>query len=148
MKIGIVGSGKIVNHILSALSESQNTRCSAICVREQSKEKAFYLMQEYSIDHLFTDYDLFLCSDEYDFVYIGLPNRLHYSYALKALQAGKNVICEKPFTIHESELTELVILAKEKNLFLFEAITTLFQPNFLLFKERIKPASGYKNDLL
>jgi predicted dehydrogenase len=62
---------------------------------------------------------------------------MHYEYALKALQSGKNVICEKPFTSTVAEVKTLINLAKEKNLFLFEAITTLHLPNYIKIKEKI-----------
>ena len=56
----------------------------------------------------------------------------------KALEAGKNVICEKPFTITAKQTQELIDLAKAKNLFLFEAITILYAPNYQYIKEKFK----------
>lgn len=55
-----------------------------------------------------------------DAVYIGTPHTFHYENAKAALQAGKHVLCEKPFTFDLSELDELIALAKEKKLFLME----------------------------
>jgi len=65
-----------------------------------------------------------------DTVYLGIINSMHYEYCKKALESGKNVICEKPFTSNIRELKELIDLAKSKNLFLFEAITMIYSPNF------------------
>ncbi|TXT09023.1 hypothetical protein VHUM_02497 [Vanrija humicola] len=63
-----------------------------------------------------------------DAVYIGTPHVYHHANAKAALLAGKNVLCEKPFTLDVAELDELVAIAKEKNLFLMEAVWTRFHP--------------------
>ena len=63
------------------------------------------------------------------------PNSLHYAQTKAALLAGKNVLCEKPFVPTVAEADELIALAKEKHLFLFEAITTAHHPNYALAKQ-------------
>lgn len=75
---------------------------------------------------------------EIDFIYVAVANSVHYEYTKKALEAGKNVICEKPFTITAKQTQELIDLAKAKNLFLFEAITILYAPNYQYIKENLK----------
>ena len=64
-----------------------------------------------------TDYRTFLEREDMDTVYIGIVNQMHYEYAKKALEAGKHVICEKPFTVTAGEAKELADLADEKELF-------------------------------
>lgn len=59
-----------------------------------------------------------------DAVYIGTPHVYHHANAKAALLAGKNVLCEKPFTLDVAELDELIAIAKEKNLFLMEWVIT------------------------
>lgn len=61
-------------------------------------------------------------------MYIGTPHTFHHANAKAALLAGKNVLCEKPFTFDVAELDELMAIAKEKKLFLMEAVWTRFQP--------------------
>ncbi|WRT65254.1 uncharacterized protein IL334_002197 [Kwoniella shivajii] len=63
-----------------------------------------------------------------DAIYVGTPHNLHFQNTKDALLAGKHVLCEKPFTIDIEELEELVTIAKEKNLFLMEAVWTRFHP--------------------
>ncbi|WVQ97546.1 hypothetical protein IAU59_004660 [Kwoniella sp. CBS 9459] len=63
-----------------------------------------------------------------DAVYVGTPHNLHHRNAKDALLAGKPVLCEKPFTMDVEELDELFSIAKEKNLFLMEAVWTRFHP--------------------
>lgn len=138
MKIAIIGSGKIVEACLDAISQVKYMHLEASCVRKQSMEKGQIIQKKYNIPKLYTDYDMLLRDEEIDFVYIGLVNKLHYEYTKKALLCDKNVICEKPFTTTKTELAELSIIAKRQKLFLFEAITTLYMPNFLKMQELIK----------
>lgn len=138
MRLGIVGSGKIVNTALDAINQSENIKCTCLCVRKKSLFKGQELSNKYKIQKIYTEYEDFLKNEDFDFVYIGLPNKIHFDYALKALEAGKNVICEKPFTISSSELEILIKAAKDMGLYIFEAITTIHMPNFLYLKENIK----------
>lgn len=61
-------------------------------------------------------------------MYVGTPHTFHHAVAKAALNAGKHVLCEKPFTFDLAELDELISIAKEKNLFLMEAVWTRFHP--------------------
>jgi predicted dehydrogenase len=81
--------------------------------------------------------DAFLRDEEMNFVYVASPNLLHYEQTKKALFAGKHVICEKPFCTKVSEARELVELAKEKGLFLIDAVPTTFTPNFAILKREL-----------
>lgn len=83
-----------------------------------------------------SDYDSILSNPEIDTVYVALPNHLHYHYAKQALEAGKHVICEKPFTLRERELMSCRQWLK-KNLFLLEAITNQYLPNFQVIKDQL-----------
>jgi len=127
MKLGIVGNGMIVKGALSSLS------CTDIEVRAlwcRNEEKGKPLQEEYGFEKLYSDYDAFLADESFDTVYIGLPNGLHYEYAKKALEAGKHVIVEKPFTGCYAEASELFGIAEEKGLFLFEAIMSRYSKNY------------------
>lgn len=137
MKIGIVGSGGIVNTFVDAAKEIDGVELVAICCREKSIEKGKAIARRCSFNKVYTDYELMLKDEEIEFVYIALPNNLHYPYAKRALEAGRNVIDEKPFTSTAEEAETLINLARRKNLFLFEAITTLHLPNYKLIKEKL-----------
>jgi scyllo-inositol 2-dehydrogenase (NADP+) len=99
-------------------------------------ERALELSQKYSIRRQYTDYDQMLEDPEIDFVYIALPNRLHYEYAAKALKKHINVLVEKPAVLTTMEFAELARLAEEHQLFLFECITTIHLPNFQDIKKK------------
>ena len=79
-----------------------------------------------------------LLDSDIDFIYVAVSNNVHYQYTKQALEAGKNVICEKPFTVKASETEELIQIAKDKHLFLFEAITVIYAPNYQYIKDNLK----------
>lgn len=130
MKIGIVGAGLIVEVFLEAVKRIGALRPEAICVREGRMDRALELSEKYGIRTQYTDYAQMLNDPEIDFVYIALPNRLHYGYAAQALKSHVNVLVEKPAVLTAAEFKELARLAEENRLFLFECITTVHLPNF------------------
>lgn len=137
MKIGIAGAGMIVRTCLETIAQSDGVVCTAIWIREQSNAKAEALAAEFHVSTVYTDYNKFLADENVDFIYIGIPNQLHFKFAKHALTAGKNVILEKPFTTSANEAETLIKLAEEKRLFLFEAITSLYMPMFKLLKQKL-----------
>lgn len=136
MNIATVGTGVIVEEFLNAIKEVKNVQCTAVYSR--TEEKAKKLADKYNVNQIYIDYKQLLEDKDVNFIYIALPNSLHYEYALKALQNGKNVICEKPFTSTVKEAQNLIDLAVKKNLFLFEAITTVHLPNYKIIRDKIK----------
>lgn len=135
MKLGIIGSGMIVKDFLSFAHELPEIKLEAITARNNKNLKE--LQSKYKINNIYTDIDLCLENKEIDTIYVAVPNNLHYSVAKKALEAGKNVICEKPFTLKYEESVELFEIAEAKGLILIEAITNQYQKNYLDIKDKI-----------
>ena len=135
MKLGIIGSGMIVKDFLSFANELLEIKLEAIAAR--NIENLQELQFKYNIKNIYTDIDLCLENKEVDTIYVAVPNNLHYSVAKKALEAGKNVICEKPFTLKYDETVELFEIAEAKGLILIEAITNQYQKNYLDIKDNI-----------
>ncbi|PKG23521.1 Gfo/Idh/MocA family protein [Niallia nealsonii] len=144
MKLAIIGSGKIVADFLTMAGDLPDTELVAIFGTEKSIQKIEKMKNEYRIRKIYTTYEECLKDTDIDTVYIGLPNHLHYSFTKEALLSGKNVICEKPFTIKLSELTELKDIAKINNLILIEAITTQYLSNYLSIKESVNTLGDLK----
>jgi predicted dehydrogenase len=86
-----------------------------------------------------------LADDDLDLVYINSPNHLHFPQAKLALEAGKPVLCEKPFTLNAAQLAELVDLARAKRLFLMEAMWVRFLPAVVRLRRLL--AEGRIGDL-
>lgn len=137
MKLAIFGSGMIVQDFLTIAKEIPHLELHSILGTERSLPKIKELAKQYGIQTFYTDVDKNLLDDEVDTVYIALPNHLHYSFAKKALENGKHVICEKPFTLTLAQLIELEQLAKRKNLILIEAITNQYLSNYQEIKENL-----------
>ena len=133
MNIGILGTGSIARTMAAEFTKVPAFRCEAVCSRQQATGEA--LAQQFGIPKVYTDYDAMLADPDIELVYIATPNSLHYAQTRAALLAGKNVLCEKPFVPTVAEADELIALAKEKHLFLFEAITTAHHPNYALAKQ-------------
>ena len=135
MKIGTIGSGFIVRTILSKVAVTEGIECKAVYSR--SYENGRKLADEFGVDKVYTDLDGLCADPELDFIYIASPNSLHYDHVKKALENGKNVLCEKPFVPTAAEAEELIELAKAKNLCLIEMITTLYHPHFAWVQEQL-----------
>ncbi len=143
MKVAVVGTGSIVKKFLYAVSRTDFFQWAAVCSRQQeSGRRLIESCQELEgldtrVVQVYTDYVAMLADPELELVYIALPNSLHYPYTKQALLAGKHVICEKPFTVEPEETEDLIAIAKEQKLFLFEAITTRSLPNYKIAKEAL-----------
>jgi predicted dehydrogenase len=116
----------------------------SLCVRPGSLEKGQKIAEEYHIPKIETDYDAFLKNPEIETVYVGIANLVHYEYAKKALEAGKHVILEKPFTVTGAQARELAQIAKENQLFLWEAFIIPYLPAYETVKSSVAKAGNVK----
>ena len=133
MKLGIVGSGMIVQEFLPSLVKLEGLEIVGMQGTKASIGKVEKICTKYGIPNFTDDFDE-LCEFGIDTVYIAVPNFLHFEFCKKALEKGLNVIVEKPMTTNYKEAEKLSDLAKEKKLFLFEAITTLYFENYKKIK--------------
>ena len=130
INIAVLGTGKIIPEAIEAIQKSKKFNIAVIWARPHSRDKAQALADQFNIERISTDIDEILNDESISFVYIGLVNSVHFEYAKKCLDAGKNVIVEKPFTVTLAEAKELADIAIAKKLYIFEAITNLHMPNF------------------
>ena len=143
MKLGIIGSGMIVKEFLPSLVKLEDLEILGIQGTKSGIEKVEEICKKYNIPNFTDNFDE-LCNFGIDTVYIAVPNFLHFEFCKKALEKGINVIVEKPITTNYREAKELEKLAKEKKLFLFEAITTLYFENYKKIKEWISKIGDIK----
>lgn len=133
--LGTIGTGSIVHTILDQVNVTDGIRLTAVYSR--TEEKGRQVAAEYGADRVYTDLDAFLADEEMNTVYIASPNLLHYEQTRKTLLAGKHVICEKPFCTKADQARELMALAKEKRLFLADAVPTAYLPNLEVLKREL-----------
>lgn len=136
MRTGTIGSGVIVDRMIEAMKQTEGIEVVAVYSRTEEKAKAY--AAKHSIVKAYWDLEEMLQDDTIDTIYVASPNSLHFEQSKRALQAGKHVICEKPFTPTLKEAQELFDLAQTMNRFIFEAITTIHLPNYQIVKEHLK----------
>lgn len=106
-------------------------------VGSRSPERAEAFAKKYSIPSAYGSYQDLVADKNVDVIYIASTNNAHLENAKLALNAGKHVLLEKPFTLDASEARELVSLARAKGLFLMEAMWTRFLPNHVALFEKL-----------
>lgn len=127
-----IGSNFIVENVLKTVVKMDGYNYYGAYSR--SIEKADYLKEKFGAEKSFDDLKRMLEDKKIDFVYIASPNSLHYKQTKMCLLANKNVICEKPFFTNTKELDDLIKISKERNLFLFEAISIKYLPSLEILK--------------
>lgn len=135
LKIAVIGTGFIASIFMRNIETIEGTEVASVHAINREEGRRF--SEEFNIPNYVTEYEDVLNDDTIDCVYIGLPNHLHFSYANKALQAKKHVIVEKPFVTKLDEVETLRKTAKEKDVFVFDAITTRHMPNLHKIKKQL-----------
>ena len=130
MKLGIIGSGMIVNDLLSFVESIENIELVAILGREKSREKIEKIVNQHHIKKAYYDYDELLNDSQIDTIYIALPNHLHYSFAKKAITHQKHVIIEKPICANTQELQNLITLSQQYHVIVLEAMNIHYLPAY------------------
>jgi predicted dehydrogenase len=122
---GIIGLGSIAHEFASGFDQVSSS-LSAVASRTLEKAQAF--AERYDISKSYGSYEEMLADPEIDIIYVAVPNRQHKEHILKALNAGKHVLCEKAITMDEAELAEVMAAAEQKGLVLAEAMTIFNMP--------------------
>jgi len=123
---GILGTARISRRLVPAIHASRNGR--VIAVASRVLERAQHFAQEFEIPHAYGSYEALLADSRVDAVYIPLPNHLHHPWTIRALAAGKHVLCEKPLALNSNEAKEMVAAARTYNRVLMEAVMYRFHP--------------------
>jgi xylose dehydrogenase (NAD/NADP) len=135
-KWGVVGNARIARVcVIPAIQKSQNSTVHALATR--SPEHARQVAAQHTIPTVYDRYDALLADPEIDVVYVPLPNHLHCPWTLKALQAGKHVLCEKPLACNAGEAQEMTDAATESGLLLMEAFMYRFHPRTQRIKQMV-----------
>jgi predicted dehydrogenase len=132
---GILGAGRIARKFATDLKLVEDAELIAIGSRSQQSAGDF--SAEFTVKYRHNSYEALAQNPEVDVIYIATPHNLHYENTLLCLQHNKAVLCEKPFAMNAQQANEMIAAAKEKKLFLMEALWTKFQPHFLKMQEMI-----------
>jgi len=123
---GILRTGRIAKALATALKEVPGAELVAVASRSIDSANAF--AREYGAQRAHGTYQALADDPEVDVIYIATPHPMHHENALMCLRGGKALLVEKAFTVNRREAEEVVALAREKKLFVMEAMWSRFQP--------------------
>jgi len=135
IKWGIIGCGNIANKFANDLSLMDNAELKAVASRNLEKAMAFG--QKYNAKIAYGSYNELFSDTDVDIVYIATPHISHAELSIKAMESGKNVLCEKPLALNAEETNSIIQTSKRTNRFFMEALWTRFNPAFIEIKNRI-----------
>ncbi|WP_284747339.1 Gfo/Idh/MocA family protein [Amycolatopsis sp. RTGN1] len=139
LRWGIMGTGGIATSFAEDLKLTDSGVVAAVGSRTAESAEAFADRRGIPTRH--SSYEALANDPDVDIVYVATPHPLHYGNARLALEAGKPVLVEKPFTMNAEEARDLVVLARERGLFLMEAMWTRFLPHIRHVRELL-PSLG------
>ncbi len=128
----ILGAGKIAHSFAKDFTVVRNAKLVAVASKD--KERAETFAKAYKLPFHYT-YEELYNSTEVDAVYIATTHNFHYKECISCISNGKNVLCEKPITLNDRQFKEISKLAREKKVFLMEAMWTWFLPTILKARE-------------
>jgi predicted dehydrogenase len=127
LRFGILSTAKIGRElVVPAIQDAENAVVSAIASRDLTKARA--MADRFSVPHAFGSYDEMLASDVIDAVYIPLPTSQHVEWSIKAANAGKHVLCEKPISLHADEIDSLIEARDRNKVLISEAFMVVYTP--------------------
>ena len=127
IKWGVLGTANIAKGCtIPGMRLAENCELHAIAGR--NLEKAEQFRQAFGFEKAYGSYEALLADPAVEAVYIPLPNTLHYKWVIKAAQAGKHILCEKPLAPSAKEAAEMQAAARENNVLLMEAFAYLHSP--------------------
>ena len=144
VKWGVLGTANIAKGCtIPGMKMASNCELYAIAGRNEAKVQSY--QEEFGFAKAYVGYEKLLEDPDVQAVYIPLPNNLHKEWVIKALKAGKHVLCEKPLALNSDEVKEMFAVAKENNVLLMEAYAYLHSPYIASLKADIQ--SGLIGDV-
>jgi xylose dehydrogenase (NAD/NADP) len=133
VRVGIVSTAAINDHVLRGLADSASVEVLAIASRTPAVAEAY--ANAHALERAYGSYEALLADPAIEAVYIPLPNSLHVEWTIRALEAGKHVLCEKPFDSRPDEVERAFVAAQHAGRILMEAFMYRHHPQTKLFAE-------------
>jgi predicted dehydrogenase len=143
LRFGILGTGYIADLFAKGLQVVEDLQIAAVGSRTQAAADAFGA--RFGIPRRYASYEAVAADADVDVVYVSSPHPFHKDNTLMALEAGKAVLCEKPFALNAGEAAAMIAAARERGLFLMEAMWTRFFPVMARVRELL--AAGAVGDV-
>lgn len=143
MNVGILGAGNIAGTMARTLNGMKDVTAYAVAARDLERAQSF--AKEYQMEKAYGSYEEMLQDENVDLVYIATPHSHHLQHGKLCISYGKPVLCEKSFTANAAQARELLDYAKEKGVFITEAIWTRYMPSRKIITDIIE--SGELGDV-
>jgi predicted dehydrogenase len=127
LRFGIISTAKIGRDlVVPAIQDAENCVVTAVASRDLANARA--MADRFSVPHAFGSYDEMLASDKIDAVYIPLPTSQHVEWTIRAADAGKHVLCEKPIALNAGEIDQLIAARERNKVVITEAYMVTYAP--------------------
>ena len=133
--VGIMGAGNIAGVMANTVNKMKNAKLYGVASREQVKADVF--AGKHGVKKAYGSYEELVKDNKVELIYIATPHSEHYENARLCLENNKPVLCEKSFTANAAQAEELFKLAREKHVFITEAIWTRYMPMLKTIREVI-----------
>ena len=133
---GLMSTARINNQLIPAIRNSERGELTAVASRRKMKARKY--ARENHIPLAFGSYEELLASPDVDAVYVSLPNHLHAEWTIRALHAGKHVLCEKPLALSVDEVDAIIAASQETGKFAMEALMYRHHPQSLMVEKWIE----------
>ena len=131
-RVAIMGTGKIAGVMAGTIKKMKNVKCYGVASRNEERAQEF--AKEYGIKVAYASYEEMMLDDKIDLVYIATPHSEHYANMIMCIENNKNVLCEKSFTTNARQAQEVIDLARERNVFVAEAMWVRYMPMLTTIK--------------
>lgn len=129
LRWGILSTALIgTKHVIPAILNADNGIVSAIASRDEARAKS--VAERFAIPNVFGSYEAMLASDVIDAVYIPLPTSMHIEWAIKAADAGKHVLVEKPIALHADQIDDVIAARDRNGVLVSEAFMVTYHPQW------------------
>jgi xylose dehydrogenase (NAD/NADP) len=140
---GILSTARINRHVLPAFAGSRRSQLAAVASRDLRKAQVF--AAEWNISDVYGSYEALLADPNIDVIYNPLPNHMHAEWTIRAVQAGKHVLCEKPLALTVDEVDQIRAAAQAAGVVVSEAFMYRHHPMTLQVREWL--ASGLLGEI-
>src|SRR5438093_3743489 len=137
LRIGVLGAARITPMALLRPAR-QVPEATVVAVAARDPQRAYTFAAKHGIARVHPTYDALLADAEIDAIYNPLPNSLHCEWTIRALQAGKHVLCEKPIASNMAEAERMALVAERSGLVLAEAFHYSYHPLALRVRELLR----------
>jgi predicted dehydrogenase len=127
VRVGVLGAARIAPAALIKPARA-NPRVEVVAIAARDRARAEKFAAKHGVPKVFDDYDALIAAPDVDAVYNPLPNGLHARWTIAALEAGKHVLCEKPFTANAAEAEQVASVAERTGLVVMEAFHWRYHP--------------------